>query len=80
MKRVRKIIRTLMEITPSAIHMVVPFFATLIDPLIAISLTICYVYYQFIDYVNNEKPVENQVDIIEWMAGLTLALIVRILL
>lgn len=77
--RVRRIIKQGMESVPSIIHVIVATVFTLLDPYVAIAATLCYVYYQFIDYINNEKPIENQIDVIEWMLGLLIGAILRLI-
>lgn len=76
---IREAIRNAMERTPSLVHVVVPLVSYAIDPSLALFLTLCYIYYQYIDYLNKEPPAENQIDIIEWMLGLFLGAVIRLL-
>jgi len=77
----RRILESAIKATPSFIaHIITPALLTLVDPLIALAATICYIYYQELDIRLGENPHETQIDIVEWILGLALGLTLRVIL
>ena len=59
----------------SILHVLIAFLLAMLSPTIALAVTICYVAYQWID---DDDIKERKGDLIEWMIGLILGALARV--
>jgi TRAP-type mannitol/chloroaromatic compound transport system permease small subunit len=64
---------------PGIVFHTIPAIATVILG-VSVEATIAYLIYQYVDLVyKREEPLETQGDIIEWLMGLMIGALIRIL-
>lgn len=77
---IRQLIKSLLDNPHAAVvHYIAPVAAMALDPILALSTTLLFIFYQVIDYASGEPAAETQTDLVEWMMGLFIGAVLRLL-